>query len=136
MPRAASVTAVDAFDLPEWLGTAEVTWTAVSSVHAGHRVQGRLAGDGDPAGELPTELPCDLLGADQAFPVPVLDDDWRRRTHQAWTHGQVLLVEYDGRLTLAVPGTSFTADLVLEAVGRLAKAVGVPPDRFVVALRL
>jgi hypothetical protein len=140
MTRAASVTAVDAFDLPEWLGTAEVTWTAISSVHAGHRVQGRLTGYGGPTGEppseLPSELPCDLLGADQAFPVPVLDDDWRRRTHQAWIHGQVLLVEYDGRLTLAVPGASFTADLVLEAVGRLAKAVGVPPDRFVVALRL
>jgi hypothetical protein len=47
-----------------------------------------------------------------------------------------MLVEYDGRLTLAVPGTSFSADLVLEAIGRLAKAVGVKPGEFVAALRL
>ncbi len=120
---------VDPFDLPEWLGEGDVTWTATGSVHGGHRVPGELTGGGEP-------LVCDLLGADQAFPVPVLDDDWRRQAHQAWTHGQVLLVDDDGRLTLAVPGTSFTADLALEAVGRLAKSVGVKPGRFVVSLRL
>ncbi|MGZ4437485.1 MAG: hypothetical protein ACXVW6_07590 [Nocardioidaceae bacterium] len=121
--------AVDPFDLPEWLGTGEVTWTALTSVHGGHLVSGELSGDGQP-------IPCDLLGADEAFPLPVLDDDWRRRVHQTWTFGQVLLVEYGGRLTLAVPGTSFSADRALEAVGRLAKAVGVVPGRFVAALRL
>lgn len=129
MSAAPTVAAVDAFDLPEWLGTGEVTWTARSSVHGGHQVRGGLSGSGE-------RLECDLLGADQAFPTPVLDEDWRRRAHQAWTHGQVLLVEYDGRLSLAVPGTAFTADLVLEAIGRLAKAVGVAPGAFVVALRL
>lgn len=124
------VQAVDPFDLPDWLGTGEVTWTALTSVHAGHLVTGELSGaDGE-------RLPCDLLGADQAFPLPVLDDDWRRQVHQTWTFGQVLLVEYDGRLTLAVPGTAFSADRVLEAVARLAKAVGVQPGRFVAALRL
>jgi hypothetical protein len=123
------IRAVDPFDLPEWLGVRDVTWTATSSVLDGHHVGGDLAGGGD-------ALPCDLLGADQAYPEPVLPDDWRRRAHQAWTYGQVLLVEYDGRLTLAVPGTSFTADRVLETVGRLAKAVGVEPSRFLAALRL
>lgn len=123
------VRAVDPFDLPDWLGTDDVTWTARTSVRAGHLVTGELSSD---AGA----LDCDLLGADQAFPAPVLDDEWRRQSHQAWTHGQVLLVEYDGRLTLAVPGTEFTADRALEAVGRLAKAVGVKPGRFVAALRL
>ena len=127
---APAVTTVDPFDLPEWLGTGDVTWTATASVHGGHRVPGQLSGDGQ------TPLACDLLGADQAFPQPVLDDGWRRQVHQAWTHGQVLLLEYDGRLTLAVPGTSFTADRALEAIGRLAKAVGVQPGRFVAALRL
>jgi hypothetical protein len=48
----------------------------------------------------------------------------------------VLLVEYDGCLTVAVPGTEFTADQVLEALSRLAKAVGVEPSRFMAALRL
>ena len=61
---------------------------------------------------------------------------WRRRAHQAWTYGQVLLVEYDGRLTLAVPGTAYSADGALETISRLAKAVGVRPGRFAVTLRL
>lgn len=123
------VRAVDPFDLPEWLAAGDVTWTALGSVHGGHLVTGELSGEGEP-------LACDLLGADEAFPQPVLDDAWRRQVHQAWTHGQVLLVEYDGRLTLAVPGTEFSADRVLEAIGRLAKAVGVKPGRFLAALRL
>lgn len=123
------VRAVDPFDLPEWLGEGDVTWTATTSVHAGHLVTGELTGSGGP-------LACDLLAVDQAFPVPVLDDDWRRQTHQAWTHGQVLLVEYDARLTLAVPGTGFTADRALEAIGRLAKAVGARPGSYLAAIRL
>ena len=129
MTRIPPVEPVDAFDLPEWLGTGEVAWTARSSVHGGHHVDGELTGSGE-------ALACDLLGADQAYPAPVLDEEWRRQTHQAWTHGQVLLVEYDGRLTLSVPGTEFTADRVLEAIGRLAKAVGVRPGEFLVSLRL
>lgn len=123
------VHAVDPFDLPEWLGEGDVTWTATTSVHAGHLVSGELSG-GD------RTLGCDLLGVDQAFPVPVLDDDWRRRSHQAWTHGQVLVVEHDDRLTLAVPGTAFTADLALEALGRFAKAVGARPGAYLAAIRL
>jgi hypothetical protein len=126
---AAEVTEVDAFDLPEWLGGCEVTWRAVSSVRGSHHLTGDLLGGGEP-------LPCDLLAADLAYPQPVLDNECRRAAHQQWTHGQVLLVEYDGRLTLAVPGTEFTADRVLESLGRLAKAVGVKPARFVAALRL
>lgn len=123
------VVEVDAFDLPEWLGECEVTWQAGSSVRGSHHVTGDLVGGSEP-------LACDLLAADLAFPQPVLDDDWRRSAHQQWTHGQVLLVEYDGRLTLAVPGTEFTADRVLESLGRLAKALGVKPSRFVAAMRL
>lgn len=123
------VRAVDPFDLPEWLGEGEVTWTATTSVHAGHLVTGELSSQG-------ATLGCDLLGVDQAFPVPVLDDDWRRQSHQAWTHGQVLLVEHDDRLTLAVPGTGFTADRALEALGRLAKAVGARPGAYLAAIRL
>jgi hypothetical protein len=126
---AAEVAEIDAFDLPDWLGDTEVTWRASSSVRGSHHVEGDLLGGGDP-------LPCDLLAADLAYPQPVLGDEWRRAVHQHWTHGQVLLVEYDGRLTLAVPGTEFSADRVLESLGRLAKAVGVKPSRFVAALRL
>lgn len=129
MVAPAVVRAVDPFDLPEWLGEGEVTWTATTSVHAGHLVTGELSALGGTLG-------CDLLGVDQAFPVPVLDDGWRRQSHQAWTHGQVLLVEHGDRLTLAVPGTGFTADRALEALGRLAKAVGARPGSYLAAIRL
>ena len=56
--------------------------------------------------------------------------------HQAWHHDQVLLISYDDRLTLAVPGHEFSADLVLAALFRFAKAVGGRPDRMTAALRL
>jgi hypothetical protein len=127
--QAPTVAEVDAFDLPEWLGESEVTWRAESSIRGTHHLTGDLLGGADPQ-------PCDLLAADIAYPQPVLDGGWRRAAHQQWTHGQVLLVEYDGRLTLVVPGTEFTADRVLESLARLAKAVGVKPARFVAALRL
>ena len=123
------VAAVDAFDLPEWLGASELTWTAGASVRGRHHVSGRLSAGDD-------SLVCDLLAADQAFPQPVLDEEWRRAAHQSWTHGEVMLLEYDGRLTLAVPGTEFTADRVLETLTRLAKAIGVTPDRVLAAIRL
>ena len=125
----AEVAPVDAFDLPEWLGTSDVTWTALTSIRGAPRVEGVLG-----AGQ--ELLPCDLLAADVAYPEPPLADHWRRLAHQAWEYDQVLLVSYDGRLTLAVPGTAYSADGALESVGRLAKAVGVPPSRFTVCLRL
>jgi hypothetical protein len=123
------VVPVDPFDLPDWVGTSEVTWTARSSVRGAQRIAG-LLGDGT------QQLPCDLLAADVAYPQPVLPESWRRRAHQAWEYGQVLLVSCDGRLTLTVPGTAYSADGVLESIGRLALAVGVAPTRFTVCLRL
>ena len=125
----AVVEAVDPFDLPDWLGTAEVTWTAAVR---------RPRGPPDPGhAGMPTEgeLPCDLMAADVAYPEPLLADPWRRQAHQAWEHGQVQLLSYDGRLTLAVPGTAYSADGALETIGRLAKAVGAESARFTVRLR-
>jgi hypothetical protein len=128
--RRPAVSPVDAFDLPDWLGVAPVTWTAADSIGTTHVVAGCLAAAGsDP-------LDCDVLACDLAYPLPVLDERWRHDAHQAWTLGEVLLVEYDGRLTLVVPGTTVTAEPAMEAVRRLARAVGAPADRFTVALRL
>lgn len=124
-----TVTETDAFDLPDWLGTGTVVWTAAGPVRAPD-VRGDLA---DESGA--EQLPCDLLAVDLAFPKPVLDDTWRSAAHRAWSQGQVLLLDRDGRLTLAVPGVGFTADLVLEALSRLALAVGVKPDRVRAVLR-
>lgn len=119
----------DPFDLPDWLGEGEVTWSADGGLRAGHRVRGALSGDSH-------ELPCDLLAVDEAYPAPVADDETRLRAHQAWRHGQVQVATCDGRLTLLAPGRTFTAESVLEVLGRLAKAVGASPEQYAVLLRL
>lgn len=125
---------VDPFDLPDWLGEGEVVWTPDVGVRTGFHVTGRLASD--PAGGPGQTLACDLLAVDEAYPSPVADDEARLHAHQAWRHGQILLVRREDRLTLALPGTAFTADLVLDALSRLAKAVGASADRYSARLRI
>jgi hypothetical protein len=121
---------VDAFDLPDWLGEREVTWTAEGSLTAGHRVVGTLtAPEVDP-------LPCDLLAIDDAYPAPVASDAVRVRAHQVWQYGEVLLVADRDRVVLAVPGSRLEADTVLTAVGRLARAVGAAAGSYGVRLRV
>lgn len=121
---------MDPFDLPEWLLDAPVTWQSAEGIATGHLVHGRLT---DAEGH---DLPCDLLAVDDAYPVPVADDSLRTRAHLAWRSGQVLLVRRAGRVTLAVPGRSFDTELVLDALDRLARAVGADPDRYAALLRL
>lgn len=128
MPHA--ISDVDPFDLPDWLGTEDVVWRADSGLHSGHLVSGRLTAEGH------EDLACDLLAVDEAYPRPVTDDASRLRVHQAWRHGQVLVVEYDDRLSLAAPGTGWTAELVLDVLDRLARAVGGRPERFAALLRI
>ena len=133
-----AITDIDPFDLPEWLGTRDVVWRADAGLRTGHHVRGRLT-TGDDAGEA-GEIVCDLLAVDEAYPEPVVDDATRLRVHQAWRHGQVVvgsLGTADGpRMVLAVPGTGFGPDLVLDALGRLARAVGAQAGRYAALLRL
>ncbi len=124
---------LDPFDLPDWLGEGAVTWAAETGVRRGHRVPGHLSGQLAEGGQ---EMPCDLLAVDEAHPVPVADEATRTRAHLAWRHGQILLLADQDRVVLAVPGTGFTADLVLDALSRLAKAVGASPDNYVALLRI
>jgi len=126
----ATIDDVDPFDLPEWLGTVDVVWHAEAGLDVGHLVRGRLAGSGH------EPIACDLLAVDEAYPAPVVDDATRLRVHQAWRHGQVVIGEVDGRLVLAVPGTRFGSELVLDVLGRLARAVGARTERYGVLLRL
>lgn len=127
---AAPLTDVDPFDLPEWLGTSDVVWRSDGALDVGHVVEGRLTGPDQP------DLACDLLAVDQAYPTPVADDRTRLRAHQAWRHGQVLVGERDGRLTLVVPGTQWGPELVLETLRRFARAVGARGERFAALLRV
>jgi hypothetical protein len=126
----ASITDIDPFDLPEWLGTHDVVWHSEAGLRTGHLVQGRLTADGA------DDVVCDLLAVDEAYPAPVVDDATRLRVHQAWRHGQVVIGELDSRMVLAVPGTGFDPDLVLDALGRLARAVGARAERYAALLRL
>ena len=124
------VAAVDAFDLPEWLGVEDVVWTAVTSLGKAPRVTGSLQGT---SGDV---LDCDVLACDLAYPQTVLEEKWRAAGHRAWQLGETELLDYDGRLTLVVPGTRVRVEAALEAIRRLAKAVGAPSSRFTVAIRL
>ena len=122
------VTAVDAFELPDWLGTADVVWTTATTIGT-PLVTGTLQA-GDDA------LPCDLLACDRAHPEPVLPEQWRRTAHHDWALSQVLAVEVDGRLTLVVPGVNVSVDSALEALRRLARSVGARPERYAALIRL
>ena len=119
---------VDPFDLPDWLGEGSVIWVSAGGVRDGHLVSGALTA------EAHDDVACDLLAVDEAHPSPVAPDDIRTRAHLAWRHGQILLVEREGRLTLVVPGTLFSADRVLDALCRLAKAVGASPEHYAARL--
>ena len=133
----AVITDSDPFDLPEWLGTHDVVWHAEAGLRTGHLVRGRLAAEESPG----LEIACDLLAVDEAYPEPVVDDATRLRVHQAWRHGQVVIGTMsvggsEERLVLAVPGTRFGPDLVLDALGRLARAVGAHAESYAALLRL
>jgi hypothetical protein len=123
------VTDLDPFDLPDWLGDGPVAWASDQGL-SGHLVAGHLTGAPDQV------IACDLLAVDQAYPAPVLDEATRTRVHQAWRHGQVQLLTRDDRATVAAPGTSWSADQVLEALSRVARAVGAEPRRWSVQLGL
>ena len=133
-----TLTDIDPFDLPEWLGTSDVVWRADAGLQTGHLVRGRLTADptSPAASDDPGEIVCDLLAVDEAYPAPVVDDATRLRVHQAWRHGQVVIGEHGSRMVLAVPGTRFGPELVLETLGRLARAVGARAERYAALLRL
>src|SRR5262249_31203995 len=95
-----------------------------------HRVTGRLSAEGrEPLG-------CDLLAVDDAYPAPVADNELRVRAHQVWRHGEVLVASDAGQVLLAVPGSRVDTETALEAVRRLARAVGAKPGSYAVRLRL
>ena len=125
-----TIRVVDAFDLPEWLGTEEVVWSTGGALADSALVAGRVTSSrGD-------EQQLDLLAVDAAFPSVVCPEPERRSAHQAWTYGAVVLVELDDRLAAAVPGTRLDPNLACEVIRRVAKSVGAAPSRFTVSIGL
>jgi hypothetical protein len=119
----------DPFDLPEWLGEHDLTWTADSSI-GGPSASGALRGrDG-------SCLPLAVLGADEAFPVPTVAEAVRTQVHQAWRYGQVALLAAGSSYAVAVPAITVDVGLVCEALRRFAKAIGIDPDRIRVLVKL
>ena len=125
----------DPFDLPDWIGSGDTTWTALGSV-GDQRIAGLLTSDTGSDEPLHDAVSLTVLAGDVAYPTSVLREDLRRGAHQAWVHGEVLMVCQNGRYVLAVPGTILDAGLLCEAVRRFARSVGAAPDTMTVALRL
>ena len=123
-----TVRGLDPFDLPDWIATSEVSWRPREAVGRGHLLHGDLVGA--------DTHPCDVFAVDQAYPQPVAADELRVRAHREWHHGQVLCVDLDGRLTLAVPGSRPGVHRVLLALARLSLAVGAPVDHITALLSL
>jgi hypothetical protein len=78
----------------------------------------------------------DLLAVDAAYPMPVCPEAERRRAHQAWQYGEVVLLAVDGRICAGVPGRRFDANLACEALRRVARSVAAEPGTFAVSIRL
>ncbi|MEP6665010.1 MAG: hypothetical protein ABJA81_01065 [Nocardioidaceae bacterium] len=127
--RETTIKLVDPFDLPDWLGTKPVTWHATSPLQESAHVSGEMAWSDE-------RQPVDLLAVDAAYPAPVCPESVRRTAHQSWQFGQVALVDVDGGVAAAVPGTGFDANLVCEAIRRIAKAVGAPEGNYTVLIAL
>jgi hypothetical protein len=124
------ITLVDAFDLPAWVGTEPVVWSAHHELEGSALVVGTLRG---PAAQSQV---LDLLAVDSAFPQPVCGDRERTAAHQAWHYGEVVMLDVDGRVAAAVPGSRFNADLVCETLRRVARSVGAPSSNFTVSITL
>jgi hypothetical protein len=119
----------DAFDLPDWLGTEQVTWRADGILAESPRVPGSLN-----AGRC--SHPLDLLAVDAAYPRSLCTSQQRHDAHQAWHFGEVLLLADSGRVAAAVPTVSFDANLAVDTIQRVAKALGAPHSNFTVLLTL
>ena len=128
---------VDPFDLPDWLAEQHVLWQAAERAGS-ERGSGTIHGQITPlyGGSPDHAFAVDVLAFDVALLKAVCDEESRHLAHESWHYGQVALFNRGGRVTLAVPCTEFTTDLVCEAVRRFSRSVGAEPTRFLVQLRL
>ncbi len=128
MPDNAGWHPTDPFELPDWLGRDDLTWSLDGPLSAA-AVQGTLHGDG-------VRLSLDVICADVAYPAPVVPELTRRCCHLAWHHGEVSVLERDDRIAVGVPVSVLDADTACEALRRFARAVAVEPAQVKVLIRL
>jgi hypothetical protein len=125
-----NITVVDAFDLPDWLGTEVVRWHADNALDGSWHIRGILGARGG------RTQPLDLIAVDAAYPAPVCGDRERTAVHQAWQYGEAVLLDVEGQMAIGVPGREIDLDLVVEALRRFAKSVGAPSGNYTVAITL
>jgi hypothetical protein len=130
IPGSGEFRTFDAFDLPDWTGTKPVIWQGETALTQDAHVRGTLRAEPDLRQRL------DLLAVDAAYPRPVCPEEVRVLVHQAWNLGELLLLEVDGRVTAAAPGTRLDADAVCEILSRFARAVGAPSGNVTVSIVL
>ncbi len=112
----------DPFDLPDWLGWHDLTWSLDGPLTAS-QVNGTLHAGTD------HRLPLDIVCADVAYPAPVVPELVRRECHLSWHHGEVRLLNNGATHALAVPASSVDADTACEALRRFARAIAVETNR-------
>jgi hypothetical protein len=127
--RPHSIAPFDPFELPDWTGTEPVTWQADAPLDAGALIPGTLR-----AGAATQQL--DLVAVDAAYPAAVCPESIRVQVHQAWQLGEVVLLDIDGRVVVAAPGTGFDANGVCDVLRRFGKAVGAPDHNLTVSIVL
>jgi len=129
MTEAATWQRADPFELPEWLGEEDLTWSLDGPLTAA-QVRGTLRGTGE------HQLALDLVCADVAYPAPVVGELIRRSCHLSWHHGQVQVLANAGSHGLGVPASCLDADKACEALRRFAHAIAVDVERVRVLIAL
>jgi len=119
----------DPFELPEWLGEQDLTWSLDGPLTSA-QVRGTLHGSGE------QELGLDLVCVDVAYPAPVVPELIRRECHLSWHHGQVQVLANAASHGLGVPASSVDADTACEALRRFARAIAVDVNRVRVLITL
>jgi hypothetical protein len=66
----------------------------------------------------------------------VATDAIRVRAHQVWQHGEVMIAEDHERMLLVVPGSRVDTETALDAIARLARAVGAASGSYAVRLEV
>jgi hypothetical protein len=125
-----NIALIDAFDLPDWLGTEAVRWRAEGSLDSSPHLFGVIGAAGGRSQQL------DLLAVDAAYPEPVCPERERTAAHQAWQFGEVALLRVDGRIAAAVPGRSIDLETLCDALRRFARSMGAPSGNYTVAITL